>query len=237
MQKIIHRAENRGHADFGWLKSYHSFSFGQYYNPDNIHFGALRVLNDDHVAAGQGFGRHPHDNMEIVSIPLSGTLAHSDSMGHGKDIQTGDVQIMSAGTGIQHSEFNGSKTDDVKFLQIWIIPKEADIEPRYDQKSYAHLDKENKWITIVSPDEADANAVWINQDSWFNLADLQKGNTLAYHLHNQTNGIYLFVLEGNVSVEGEQLGRRDAIGIHDSGNISIEADADAQLLLIEVPMF
>ncbi|WP_270088937.1 pirin family protein [Sphingobacterium sp. SYP-B4668] len=237
MQKIIHRSADRGQVDFGWLKSRHSFSFGQYYDAQKINFGALRVLNDDQVAPGQGFGRHPHDNMEIVSIPLAGTLAHGDNMGNGKDILTGDVQIMSAGTGIAHSEYNGSKTEDVHFLQIWVLPKDLNIEPRYDQKSYRHLDKNNKWVTVVSPDQEDQSAVWINQDAWFNLADLSTGANLSYSLHGDANGIYLFVLEGTVSIAGEQLERRDAIGLYEIDTIDIEASRDAKVLLIEVPMY
>jgi redox-sensitive bicupin YhaK (pirin superfamily) len=237
MKKIIHRAGDRGHVDFGWLKSHHSFSFGQYYDPQKITFGALRVLNDDQVEPGQGFGRHPHDNMEIVSIPLSGILAHGDSMGNGKEILTGDVQIMSAGTGIEHSEYNGSKTEDVQFLQIWILPKEMNITPRYDQRSYRHLDKDNKWITVVSPDPEHQSAVWINQEAWFNLADLSKDFNLSYRLQGPSNGAYLFVLEGTVNVVDEQLNRRDAIGLYDIESFDIEASADAKLLLIEVPMY
>ncbi|MDM1296004.1 pirin family protein [Sphingobacterium sp. N143] len=237
MQKIIHRENDRGHVDFGWLKSAHSFSFGQYFDPEKVNFGALRVLNDDEVEGGQGFGRHGHANMEIVSIPLSGVLSHEDSMGNGRAIETGDVQIMSAGTGVEHAEFNGDQKDPVKFLQIWVIPNETGLKPRYDQKSYLHLDRHNKFATIVSPDTADRDAVHIHQDAYFNLTDLDEGKTIKYTVHSENNGMYLFVLEGKISVDQEILGRRDAIGIYGTDNITIEALYPTKLLLIEVPMF
>ena len=237
MQKIIHRENDRGHVDFGWLKSAHSFSFGQYFDPEKINFGALRVLNDDQVESGQGFGRHSHDNMEIVSIPLEGILSHQDSMGNVHNIETGEVQIMSAGKGVKHAEFNGDQKKLVKFLQIWIIPNEMNLIPGYDQKSYLHLNRHNKFATIVSPDVSDPNTVHIHQDAYFNLADLDEGNTISYAVHSERNGIYLFVLEGKVEVAGETLSRRDAIGIYDSEKIEIAADYNTKLLLIEVPMF
>ncbi|UIR55669.1 pirin family protein [Sphingobacterium sp. SRCM116780] len=237
MQKIIHKAENRGHVDFGWLKSAHSFSFGQYHDPKKINFGALRVLNDDFVEAGNGFGRHPHDNMEIVSIPLEGVLEHQDSMGTSKAIETGDVQIMSAGTGVQHSEFNGSKENPVKFLQIWIVPNERQLTPSYDQKSYLALDRKNKFATIVSPKKEDTDAVLIQQDAYFNLADLEEHKTINYQLHGEGKGVYVFLLEGEINIAGETLKRRDAIGVYEIDEIAIEATQDAKILLIEVPMF
>jgi redox-sensitive bicupin YhaK (pirin superfamily) len=237
MQKIIHKSKNRGHVDFGWLKSAHSFSFGNYFDQDKVNFGALRVLNDDFVEAGNGFGRHPHDNMEIVSIPLEGVLSHQDSMGTSRDIQTGDVQIMSAGTGVTHSEFNGSKENPVKFLQIWVIPNERQLTPSYDQKSYTDVDRKNKFATIVSPNIADSQAVLIHQDAYFNLADLDAGISTNYALHGESNGVYIFVLEGSVEVAGEVLDRRDAIGIWEIDHIDVQAKTDAQVLLIEVPMF
>ncbi|MGE8429439.1 MAG: pirin family protein [Sphingobacterium sp.] len=237
MQKIIHRENDRGHVDFGWLKSAHSFSFGQYLDPERMNFGALRVLNDDQVEGGQGFDRHGHDNMEIVSIPLEGALIHQDSIGNGRTIQTGEVQIMSAGTGVQHAEFNSGQKDLVKFLQIWVIPNEKDLEPRYDQKSYLQLDKHNKFVTIVSPDKTDYNAVHIHQDAYFNLADIDEGKKIAYTVHSEGHGLYLFVLEGKIVVANETLSRRDAIGLYETEKIEIEACFDAKLLLIEVPMY
>ncbi len=237
MQKMIYRENDRGHVDFGWLKSAHSFSFGQYFDPDKMSFGALRVLNDDQVEGGQGFDRHDHNNMEIVSIPLEGALVHQDSMGNGHTIQTGEVQIMSAGTGVQHAEFNADQKDLVKFLQIWVMPNETGLKPRYDQKSYLQLDRHNKFVTIVSPDKMDYNAVHIHQDAYFNLADIEAGKKIDYTIHSERNGLYLFVLEGKALVESETLSRRDAIGLYEKEKISIEAYYETSLLLIEVPMY
>jgi len=235
MKTILHPASERGQVNLGWLDSHHSFSFGHWYNPEKLHFGALRVLNDDIVKGGAGFGTHPHDNMEIVSIPLYGALTHKDSTGTSEVINTGDVQIMSAGSGISHSEFNASKTDTVNFLQIWVYPKLNNIKPRYDQKSFALEDRKNKWQTVVSPDEKD-NAVWINQDAIFSLANIEKGNELTYSNKFKGNGVYLFLVDGEVEVAGNKLGKRDAIGISEIENITIKANRDANLVLIEVPM-
>ncbi|ULQ55029.1 pirin family protein [Flavihumibacter rivuli] len=235
MKTIFHPAADRGHANFGWLDSYHSFSFGRWYNPEKVHFGALRVLNDDIVIGGAGFGTHPHDNMEIVSIPLSGALAHKDSTGTDGLINTGDVQIMSAGSGIQHSEFNASKTDPVNFLQVWVFPKLANIKPRYDQKTYNVEDRKNKWQVVVSPDEKDG-ALWINQDSLFNLADLQVGKSLEYQPRFNGNGVYFFVIEGEVEIAGQTLQKRDAVGVWDTNAMEVAAKTDARILAIEVPM-
>lgn len=234
MKTIIHRADSRGNADFGWLKSKHSFSFGQYYNPDRIHFGMLRVLNDDIVAGGAGFPTHPHDNMEIVSIPLKGALAHRDSTGTEKVIQTGEVQIMSAGSGLTHSEYNASRDDEVNFLQVWVFPKEKDITPRYDQKQFDSQNRQNAFQTVVAPD--DSNAVWINQDAWFSLSDFEGGKNTIYNLKSSTNGVYVFILDGEVVIGNETLNRRDAIGIWDTDEIDLEMKKDSKLLLIEVPM-
>ncbi|WP_439881800.1 pirin family protein [Pontibacter sp. MBLB2868] len=234
-KKVIHKADTRGHANHGWLNSYHSFSFASYYNPERMGFGLLRVLNDDTVAPGMGFGAHPHDNMEIVSIPLSGELAHKDSTGNEKTIHTNEVQIMSAGTGLTHSEYNHSKTEPVKFLQIWVFPKERDIKPRYEQKSFKPEDRQNQLQTVVSPDK-DSEAIWINQDAWFTLGTLKQGFSENYKLHNKEHGVYAFVLEGEVEVDGEKLSKRDAVGISEVDSIRIKADSDAELLLIEVPM-
>lgn len=236
MKKIIHRANTRGAANFGWLDSHHSFSFGQYYNPERMGFGLLRVLNDDHVAASKGFGAHPHANMEIVSIPLSGVLVHQDSMGNKKEIKTGDVQIMSAGTGVQHSEFNGSDSEAVKFLQIWVFPKVQDIEPRYEQKTFDEAKKHNHFLTVVSPDKADTEAVWINQDARFSLANFDESYSDSYKLHNENNGIYVFSLEGRLELAGEILDKRDGIGLTGDRSFDIKALKDSKFLIIEVPM-
>mgnify|MGYP001025000986 CR=1 FL=1 len=234
MKTVVHTSDSRGLADHGWLKSRHTFSFAGYYNPERMHFGALRVLNDDQVAEGMGFGAHPHDNMEIVSIPLEGDLAHKDSTGRNEVIRQGDVQIMSAGTGIQHSEFNHNKDQDVHFLQIWVFPKKRDIEPRYEQKSYRAEDRMNKWQTVVSP--TDKDAVWINQDATFSLANLDAGSALTYEVKHPGNGVYFFVLTGEVTAAGEKLDARDAVGISESDAFEVKAGSYAEVLAIEVPM-
>ncbi|TXB61880.1 pirin family protein [Phaeodactylibacter luteus] len=234
MQKTIHRAGTRGHANHGWLNSHHSFSFASWYNPERMGFGLLRVLNDDEVAPGMGFGTHPHDNMEIVSIPLSGALEHQDSMGNKTIIRENEVQIMSAGTGVRHSEYNHSKEEGVKFLQIWVFPKARNIAPRYEQRVYRPEDRRNQLLTVVAPDEA--GALKINQDAWFSLGDFDAGQSVSYHLHQPGQGAYLFVLEGEVEVAGETLGRRDAIGLWGTAEVAVKAGAKAQFLLIEVPM-
>ena len=235
MKTKIQRASERGKANFGWLDSNHSFSFGHFYDPQKMHFGALRVLNDDVVTGGQGFGEHPHDNMEIVSIPLQGALAHKDSTGTDGIIKTGEVQIMSAGTGIRHSEHNASKTDAVNFLQVWVMPKEQNIKPRYEQKTFDVADRRNKWQTVVSPDEKDGS-VWINQDAVFSLAHVAKDITLNYKIKFNGNGVYLFVIEGEAEVNKETLHKRDAIEISDVEEFEIKVNADADILAIEVPM-
>ena len=235
MKTKIQRASERGKANFGWLDSQHSFSFGHFYDPQKMHFGALRVLNDDIVKGGQGFGEHPHDNMEIISIPLKGSLAHKDSTGTDGIIKTGDVQIMSAGTGIRHSEFNASKTDEVNFLQLWVIPKEENIKPHYEQKTFDDSDRKNKWQIVVSPDVKDGG-VWINQDAVFSLAHTEKDSTLTYKNKFSGNGVYLFILEGESEVNGESLQKRDAIEISDTDEFEIKAKSDAELLAVEVPL-
>lgn len=234
MKTILHKADTRGHANHGWLNSYHSFSFAGYYNAERHNFGALRVLNDDTVAAGMGFGKHPHDNMEIVSIPLSGDLHHKDSTGRDEIIRQNDVQIMSAGSGIAHSETNANRDKEVKFLQVWVYPKEKNIEPRYEQKNFAPENRQDKIVTVVAPD--DANAVWINQDAWFSLGKLSEGLAANYQLHKEGNGVYVFVLNGTVTVNGQVLEARDGFGISETGSISITATTAADILLIEVPM-
>lgn len=236
MKTIFHPASERGFNTFGWLKSYHSFSFGQYNDPNKMSFGLLRVLNDDHVERSMGFGTHGHANMEIVSIPLSGALKHNDSTGREEIIKSGDVQIMSAGSGIKHSEYNASKEEPVDFLQIWVFPKVEDIEPRYEQKTFAEEDKNNRFLTVVSPDESDS-AITINQDAWFSLTNLSANKSLDYNLHGKNNGIYVFVLEGDVEIEGIKLARRDALGVYETdGNVTLNATTNAKALVIEVPM-
>jgi redox-sensitive bicupin YhaK (pirin superfamily) len=234
MKKVIHKANTRGHADHGWLKSFHTFSFAGYYDPERVHFGLLRVLNDDVIEGGRGFGKHPHDNMEIVSIPIYGAIAHKDSTGRDKIIHTNDVQIMSAGKGIAHSEFNASETDNANFLQIWVFPKEKNIEARYDQKTFDPKERHNKLQTVVSPE--DKEAVWINQDAYFSLGNLDKGTALDYKIRKAGNGVYAFVIKGTVKVNDENLQSRDAIGISETDSLHIEATADTEVLLIEVPM-
>ena len=234
MKTIFHKAAERGHVNMGWLDSNHSFSFGHYYDPEKVHFGALRVLNDDIVHGGGGFGTHPHDNMEIVSIPLQGDLEHKDSTGREAVIRQNDVQIMSAGTGIRHSEKNHSSGVPVNFLQIWILPKEKDIEPRYDQKTFDPENRHNKLLTVVAPD-ADS-AVWINQDAWFSLGKFDAGKKEVYPVHKQGNGVYVFVLEGSVKIGGIELNKRDGLGISEMSEIELETLTNAEILLIDVPM-
>lgn len=234
MKTILHKANTRGHANHGWLNSYHTFSFAGYYNPERIHFGALRVLNDDTVAGGMGFGKHPHDNMEIVSIPLSGDLEHNDTTGRHEIIKQGDVQIMSAGSGIAHSEKNANHNKEVKFLQIWVMPKERNIAPRYEQKSFPLVERKNALQTVVAPDNADA--VWINQNAWFTLGNFDAAQTTSYTLHNAKSGVYVFVIKGGVTVNDIALEERDGLGITESDVLNITADTDTEFLLIEVPM-
>ena len=235
MKTVLHKANTRGHANHGWLDSYHTFSFAGYYDPTRIHFGALRVLNDDIVAGGAGFGQHPHDNMEIVSIPLRGSLEHGDNTGGHGIIKSGEVQIMSAGSGIAHSEKNASKTEDVNFLQIWVFPKKKNIEPRYDQKLYEAEERMNAFQTVVAPDKKNG-ALWINQDAWFSLGKFSKGKTAEYALNKNTSGVYAFVIEGDVTVYDQKLNKRDGLGIWEIDKLNISADSDAEILLIEVPM-
>lgn len=235
MNTVLHKAETRGHANHGWLDTHHTFSFAHYYDPTRMHFGALRVLNDDVVVGGMGFGTHPHDNMEIISIPLSGDLEHKDSMGNTTVIRQHDIQIMSAGTGVYHSEYNKNKDRDVNFLQIWVFPKKRDITPRYDQITLNPADRINKLQQIVSPSESD-EGVWINQDAWFSLGTLEKDFETTYSLHQPGTGVYVFVLEGDVQVNDQVLGKRDGFGIWDAASINLKALSKAEILLMEVPM-
>lgn len=235
MKTVFHSADSRGHADHGWLHSYHSFSFANYHNPERMHFGVLRVLNDDTVSEGKGFGTHPHKNMEIISIPLEGDLEHQDSMGNTTVIKEDDVQVMSAGTGVYHSEYNKNKDKSVKFLQIWVFPNKENVTPRYDQISTTDLKKENELCQIVSPDPAD-QGVWLHQDAWFYLGNFEAGKSTLHTLHKNGNGVYAFVLEGTVEIAGQQLGKRDGFGLWETSEITVKAVSDCSILLMEVPM-
>ena len=235
MKSVLHRANTRGHANHGWLDSHHTFSFANYHNPERMHFGVLRVLNDDVVAGGKGFGTHPHDNMEIISIPLEGDLEHKDSMGNAAVIRQGDVQVMSAGTGIYHSEFNKNSNQEVKFLQIWMFPNRRNVEPRYDQISLEHSKLKNELFQILSPDPED-DGVWVHQQAWFHMGELEEGVEIEYHLKDPRNGVYAFVLEGEMRIEGQELEKRDGYGVWDTEKIQLKADKDARVLLMEVPM-
>mgnify|MGYP000341631796 CR=1 FL=1 len=236
MRAVIHKAETRGHANHGWLDSYHTFSFANYYDPDRVHFGMLRVLNDDQVAPGMGFGTHPHNDMEIISIPLEGDLEHKDSMGNTTVIKEGNVQVMSAGTGVRHSEYNKNSDLPVKFLQIWVIPNKKGVNPRYDQIT---LDKEklkNNLIQVLSPNPED-EGVWIHQNAWFHMGELENNFSLSYSLKDpKNNGVYVFILEGEIAVQDQILKKRDGLGIWDVERIEVKALKDSKILLMEVPM-
>ena len=232
---ILYKASSRGHADHGWLNAYHSFSFASWYNPERIQFGMLRVLNDDTVAAGMGFGTHPHDNMEIITIPLEGDLAHKDSMGNSSTIKTGDVQVMSAGTGIQHSEFNPNTDLQTKLFQIWLFPKYKNVEPRYQQITLDIAKQKNNFAQILSPNEDD-EGVWIHQDAWFYLSDFDKDFSKKLGLKKEGNGFYIMNIEGEIEVNGEKLEKRDAIGIWETNELEIKANSDSRFLIMEIPM-
>ena len=235
MKINLFKASDRGSADYGWLKPNYYFSFSQYHNPAKVHFGLLRVLNDDFIAGGGKFQTHPHDNMEIVTIPFTGALHHKDSTGGEGVIKAGDIQIMSAGTGVQHSEANASETDPVTLFQIWVFPKENNIKPRYDQRNFDVNDRNNKWQIVVSP-KAEDDALWINQDARFSLAKMDGGNSLTYENGFNGNGVFLVVINGSVKVNDIELGKRDAVGIYDTDSFTITASAAAELLAIEIPM-
>lgn len=233
--QVLHKGDTRGIANHGWLRSRHTFSFANYYDPERTNFGALRVLNDDVVDAGMGFGRHPHDNMEIISIPLEGDLEHKDSMSNTTVIKNGDIQVMSAGTGIFHSEYNKSKDREVKFLQIWVFPNKKNVSPRYDQISLKEEDRQNKLQQILSPNPDD-EGVWIHQDAWFHLGKFDEGITLDYTLKKQGNGVYAFVLTGDLTINDQHLAARDGFGIWEVEKLTIKSTTPSELLLIEVPM-
>ncbi len=235
MKKIVHKASERGHANHGWLNAYHSFSFANYYDPSKVHFGLLRVLNDDTIGPGTGFGTHPHDNMEIVTIPLKGTLEHKDSMGNIGVIRPNEIQAMSAGSGLMHSEYNHSKTEELNLLQIWVFPKLKNIEPRYEQRVFSAEEKNGKFKTIVAPVKS-SDIMWINQDAYFSLGKFEKYSQVEYTIQHPGNGAYIFMIEGEASIEGEVLGQRDAMGIWETPKISITTNINSEILIIEVPM-
>lgn len=232
---ILHKVNTRGNANHGWLNSYHTFSFANYHNPERMNFGVLRVLNDDTVAPGMGFGTHPHQNMEIISIPLEGDLEHKDSMGNKTVIKKGDIQIMSAGTGVQHSEYNKNSDKEVKFLQIWVFPNKENVTPRHDQITLNEEERHNKLQQIVSPNAEDTG-VWIHQDAWFHLGKFDKNIELPYTIKKKGNGLYVFVLKGDISINDQELNTRDGFGIWDIDTVNIKAASDAEFLLMEVPM-
>lgn len=234
MKTIYHPAAERGMANHGWLKSAHSFSFANFYDPRKMGFGKLRVLNDDQVSQGMGFGTHPHKDMEIISIPLSGSLEHKDSMDNVKVIETGEVQIMSAGTGVRHSEYNHSKTDEVRFLQIWIEPKEMSIEPRYAQKRF-DFSKNNQWQEVVQPITGTGEGITINQDAWMQIGQFANTST-TLKPKSISNGIYFFVLEGEAVFNGQKLSKRDAYGAWQAEIVNLQIEKEARILAIEVPM-
>lgn len=238
MNTTLFRASSRGHANHGWLDSRHTFSFANYYNPDRINFGALRVVNDDIVAGGEGFGTHPHDNMEIVSIPLYGDLEHKDSMGHTEVIRSGEVQVMSAGTGITHSEYNANKEKQVSFFQIWVFPNERNVTPRYDQRKFDFLEKKNQLVQLVGPkDDKENTGMWMHQDAWFSMGTYDKGVEFEYKPKKAGNGVFAMVVEGEFTVAGQKLNHRDALGVSDTDVVKLTADTgNARILLIDVPM-
>ncbi len=235
MKKAFHAAETRGSANHGWLNANHSFSFANYHNPDRMNFGALRVLNDDTIAAGMGFGTHPHENMEIITIPLEGDLEHKDSMGNIGVINEGEIQVMSAGTGVHHSEYNKNADQAVKVLQLWVFPKKQNVTPRYDQMSVRDLKKPNDFYQVLSPNSED-EGMWVHQDTWFHLGEFDVEKSLVYTIKKPGNGVYVFVIEGSLNVEGESLKKRDAIGIWDTETIRFTVQPQSKVLLVEVPM-
>ena len=234
MKTIIDKANTRGYFNHGWLKTYHTFSFANYYNPRRIHFGALRVLNDDTVAPGEGFGMHPHKNMEVVSIPLQGYLRHGDNVQNESTITPGEIQVMSTGTGIYHSEYNASKTEDLKFLQIWVMPEKLNTPPAYQDFDVRPLLRKNEMALIVSPD-GDAPARLLQQ-TWFSIGEIEAGKKIDYHMHQSHSGVYIFVMEGEVKVDGTVLSRRDGMGVYETGSFELETLKDSHILFIEVPM-
>jgi len=236
MKKTLYRASTRGHKNHGWLDTYHTFSFAAYYDPTRIHFGALRVINDDIVSGGEGFGTHPHDNMEIISIPLYGDIEHQDSMGHTGVIKAGDVQVMSAGSGLMHSEYNANKDKPVNFFQIWIFSNEQNVKPRYDQKTFDFIHEKGRFIQIVSP-KKNGDDLWIYQNAWLSIATLDRDTELEYNIKSEGNGVFVMVIEGEFDVADEKLNHRDGMGVEEVSSLKIKANTDnSRILVIDVPM-
>lgn len=235
-QYVFHKGDSRGHANHGWLNAHHTFSFANYYDPQRMHFGVLRVLNDDLIAGGMGFGTHPHDNMEIITIPLAGAIAHKDSMGNSAVIQAGEIQVMSAGTGVSHSEYNALPDVELSLLQIWLFPNQKNVTPRYDQRSIDVAAMENNFYQILSPNAADDN-VWIHQDAWFSIGNFEAGIETKYEIKKSGNGVYAFVINGEVEIDGQKLSQRDGLGIWDADGLNFKAlTANAKVLLMDLPM-
>ena len=232
---VLHKSSSRGHANHGWLKVNHTFSFANYYDSERVQFGALRVLNDDIIAPGMGFGTHPHDNMEIITIPLDGTLEHKDSLDNIGVIETDEIQVMSAGSGVYHSEYNKNKDQSVSLLQIWVFPNKKNVTPRYDQKNIKDLKKVNSFYPIVTPDQ-NGPGMWIHQDAWFHLGEFDKETRIYYNINKKGNGVYAFLIEGSVQIDGESLEKRDALGIWDTEKFELLANQNSRVLLIEVPL-
>ena len=235
MKKVFHSASSRGAADHGWLQAKHSFSFANYYDSERVQFGALRVLNDDIIAPGMGFGTHPHDNMEIITIPLDGALEHKDSMDNIGVIETDEIQVMSAGSGVYHSEYNKNKDQSVSLLQIWVFPNKKNVTPRYDQKNIKDLKKVNSFYPIVTPNQK-GPGMWIHQDAWFHLGEFDKETRINYSINKKGNGVYAFLIEGSVQIDGESLEKRDALGLWDTESFELLANPNSRILLIEVPL-
>ncbi len=235
MKTEFYPSNERGYVNHGWLEARHTFSFASWYNPNRMHFGVLRVLNDDRIAGGMGFGTHPHDNMEIITIPLSGALTHQDSMGNKETITTGEIQVMSAGTGIQHSEFNANEKEELRLFQIWLFPKKRNVTPRYDQQRIPTLDRANELIQVLSP-SAEDEGVWIHQDAWFFMGRYTEKQMVEYKVKKAGNGVFLKVIEGEATVNGQPLNKRDALGVTDTDGFTIEVNPGTELLVMDVPM-
>ena len=237
MKSIVHKSNTRGLANHGWLKSFHTFSFGSYQNPERMSFGALRVLNDDVVQPKMGFGTHPHQNMEIISIPLTGALSHKDSMGNKRAIEVGEVQVMSAGTGLTHSEFNDSKTDEVNFLQLWIIPEENGVIPNYEQRDFDAGKQKNSLQAVVAPkDKLEGDALPISQQAYIYKTDLDRGHSITLNSKSNNHGFYVFIVDGGIETSGHILGKRDAIGVWEAEHLDIIAKENSEIIIVEVPM-